>query len=72
MIAPAARALTVFVGVSKKDPSDEDQSAYNDAAMQVGAVRWARMRIRIIHHRMKKDLYDAAIIDLDGTLIDTL
>ncbi len=67
---PAARALTVFVGVSKKDPSDEDQSAYNDAAMQVGVVRWAR--IRIIHHRMKKDLYDAAIIDLDGTLIDTL
>ena len=72
MVALAARALAVFAGVSKKDPSDEDQSAYNDAAMQVGAVRWARMRIWIIHHRMKKDLYDAAIIDLDGTLIDTL
>ena len=28
--------------------------------------------VRIIHHRMKTDRYDAAIIDLDGTLIDTL
>lgn len=39
--AAAARALTEFSGVSKADLPDEDQSAYNDAAMRVSAVRWA-------------------------------
>jgi hypothetical protein len=39
--AAAARALTEFAGVSKPDLPDEDQSAYNDAAMRVSAVRWA-------------------------------
>ena len=39
--ASAARALTELAGVSKDDLPDEDQSAYNDAAMRVGAVRWA-------------------------------
>jgi len=39
--AAAARALTEFTGVSKADLPDEDQSAYNDAAMRVSAVRWA-------------------------------
>ncbi|OGB06973.1 MAG: hypothetical protein A3F71_14565 [Burkholderiales bacterium RIFCSPLOWO2_12_FULL_64_33] len=39
--AAAARALTEFAGVSKADLPDEDQSAYNDAAMRVSAVRWA-------------------------------
>ncbi|MCO5110273.1 MAG: hypothetical protein M9929_05435 [Burkholderiaceae bacterium] len=39
--ASAARALTELAGVSRNDLPDEDQSAYNDAAMRVGAVRWA-------------------------------
>ncbi|MES2608994.1 MAG: hypothetical protein V4679_02085 [Pseudomonadota bacterium] len=39
--AAAARALAEFSGVSKNDLPDEDQPAYNDAAMRVGAVRWA-------------------------------
>ena len=39
--ASAARALTELAGVSKDDLPDEDQSAYNDAAMRVGAGRWA-------------------------------
>ena len=39
--AAAARALTEFTGVSKAELPDEDQSAYNDAAMRVSAVRWA-------------------------------
>ena len=39
--AAAARALTELAGVSKADLPDEDQSAYNDAAMRVSAVRWA-------------------------------
>ena len=39
--ATAARALTEFAGVSKVDLPDEDQPAYNDAAMRVSAVRWA-------------------------------
>lgn len=39
--ATAARALTEFAGVSKADLPDEDQPAYNDAAMRVSAVRWA-------------------------------
>lgn len=39
--AAAARALAEFSGVSKNDLPDEDQAAYNDAAMRVGAVRWA-------------------------------
>jgi hypothetical protein len=39
--AAAARALAEFAGVSKADLPDEDQSAYNDAAMRVSAVRWA-------------------------------
>lgn len=39
--AAASRALAEFAGVSKNDLPDEDQSAYNDAAMRVGAVRWA-------------------------------
>ena len=39
--AAAARALTEFAGVSRADLPDEDQSAYNDAAMRVSAVRWA-------------------------------
>ena len=37
----AARALTEFTGVSRTELPDEDQSAYNDAAMRVSAVRWA-------------------------------
>ena len=41
VVAAAARALTEFTGVSKADLPDEDQSAYNDAAMRVSAVRWA-------------------------------
>lgn len=39
--ASAARALAEFTGVSKSELPDEDQSAYNDAAMRVSAVRWA-------------------------------
>ncbi|MDP4076056.1 hypothetical protein [Acidovorax sp. A1169] len=39
--AAASRALAEFAGVSKNDLPDEDQAAYNDAAMRVGAVRWA-------------------------------
>lgn len=39
--AAAARALTEFTGVSRTELPDEDQSAYNDAAMRVSAVRWA-------------------------------
>lgn len=39
--AAAARALAEFAGVSKNDLPDEDQPAYNDAAMRVSAVRWA-------------------------------
>lgn len=39
--AAAARALAEFSGVSRNDLPDEDQPAYNDAAMRVGAVRWA-------------------------------
>lgn len=39
--ATAARALAEFAGVSKGDLPDEDQPAYNDAAMRVSAVRWA-------------------------------
>ena len=34
------RALAEFTGVSKSELPDEDQSAYNDAAMRVSAVRW--------------------------------
>ena len=37
----AARALTELSGVSKAELPDEDQSAYNDAAMRVSAERWA-------------------------------
>ena len=39
--AAAARALTELSGVSKTELPDEDQAAYNDAAMRVSAVRWA-------------------------------
>jgi len=39
--AAAARALTELSGVSKAELPDEDQAAYNDAAMRVSAVRWA-------------------------------
>ena len=39
--AAASRALAEFAGVSKNELPDEDQAAYNDAAMRVGAVRWA-------------------------------
>lgn len=39
--AAAARALAEFAGVSRPVLTDEDQSAYNDAAMRVSAVRWA-------------------------------
>lgn len=39
--AAASRALAEFAGVAKNDLTDEDQPAYNDAAMRVGAVRWA-------------------------------
>lgn len=39
--AAAARALAELSGVSKNELPDEDQPAYNDAAMRVGAVRWA-------------------------------
>lgn len=37
----ASRALAEFAGVSRNDLTDEDQPAYNDAAMRVSAVRWA-------------------------------
>ncbi|MDR0226568.1 MAG: hypothetical protein LBI66_09120 [Burkholderiaceae bacterium] len=39
--ASAARALAEFTSVARSELPDEDQSAYNDAAMRVGAVRWA-------------------------------
>lgn len=39
--ASAGRALAEFTGVGKSELPDEDQSAYNDAAMRVSAVRWA-------------------------------
>ena len=39
--AAAARALAELAGVSKGELPDEDQPAYNDAAMRVSAVRWA-------------------------------
>jgi len=39
--AAATRALTELGGVNRADLPDEDQSAYNDAAMRVSAVRWA-------------------------------
>ncbi|MFI8616614.1 hypothetical protein ACIGHN_14015 [Acidovorax sp. NPDC077693] len=39
--AAASRALAEFAGVSRNDLPDEDQVAYNDAAMRVSAVRWA-------------------------------
>ena len=39
--AAASRALAEFAGVSRNDLTDDDQSAYNDAAMRVSAVRWA-------------------------------
>lgn len=39
--AAAARALTELGGVNRAELPDEDQSAYNDAAMRVSAVRWA-------------------------------
>ena len=43
-----------------------------DAQSAVMPTRRPGAPVRIIHHRMKTDRYDAAIIDLDGTLIDTL
>ncbi len=39
--AAASRGLAEFAGVSRSDLPDEDQATYNDAAMRVGAVRWA-------------------------------
>ena len=39
--AAASRALAELAGVSRSDLPDEDQPAYNDAAMRVSAVRWA-------------------------------
>ena len=39
--AAASRGLAEFAGVSRSDLPDDDQVAYNDAAMRVGAVRWA-------------------------------
>jgi len=43
-----------------------------DAEPAVMSARCPGAPERIISSRMKTDLYDAAIIDLDGTLIDTL
>jgi hypothetical protein len=39
--AAEERALTELAGVDKAELTDEDASAYNDAAMRVGASRWA-------------------------------
>jgi hypothetical protein len=36
----AKRALDELAGVNKAELPDEDQSAYNEAAIRVGAVRW--------------------------------
>lgn len=37
----AARALQELTGVSKQELAEEDASAYSDAAVRVGAIRWA-------------------------------
>jgi hypothetical protein len=37
----ANRAISEIAGVNKLELPDEDQSAYNDTAMRVSAVRWA-------------------------------
>jgi hypothetical protein len=39
--AAAERALAEFAAVDKAQLTDEDLSSYNDAAMRVGASRWA-------------------------------
>src|SRR5207344_1273097 len=39
--AASDRALTELAGVVKTELTDEDSPAYNDAAMRVGASRWA-------------------------------
>lgn len=43
-----------------------------DAKPAVMSTRCLGAPARIIGSRMKTDLYDAAIIDLDGTMVDTL
>ena len=37
----ATRALTALAGIDKSELTEEDQVAYNDAAMRVSASRWA-------------------------------
>jgi hypothetical protein len=39
--AAATRALTALAGIDKSELTEEDVVAYNDAAMRVGASRWA-------------------------------
>lgn len=39
--AAAARALQELAGVNRAELTDDDQAAYNDAAMRVNASRWA-------------------------------
>lgn len=39
----AQRALAELAAVAKAELPDDDQAAYNDAAMRVGAVRWAAL-----------------------------
>ena len=39
----ARRALAELAGVNRNDLTDDDQSAYNDAAMRANATRWAAM-----------------------------
>ncbi|MES2300267.1 MAG: hypothetical protein V4582_24750 [Pseudomonadota bacterium] len=40
-LAPASRAEQELAAVDKAELAEEDQSAYADAALRVGAVRWA-------------------------------
>ncbi|MGZ5116883.1 MAG: hypothetical protein ACXWIH_12320, partial [Burkholderiales bacterium] len=37
----ANRALTAFAGINKSELAEDDTRLYNDAAMRVGASRWA-------------------------------
>ena len=39
----AATALSALAGLDKHELTDQDQSAYNEAAIRVGASRWAAM-----------------------------
>ena len=41
MLAAGNEALEALAGIDKGELADDDQSAYTDAAMRVGASRWA-------------------------------